>query len=65
MQALYTMQEVAIFIFQICGFLMGLLVIWILVMAGAEFYRYRKCQMDKNKRRKNDSLHSRKAVCST
>lgn len=52
MQALYTIQEVAIFMFQICGFLMGLLVIWILVMAGAELYRYRKCQMDKNKRRK-------------
>lgn len=52
MQALYTMQEVAIFIFQICGFLMGLLVIWILVMAGAELYRYRKYQMDKDNRRK-------------
>lgn len=52
MQALYTIQEVAIFMFQICGFLMGVLAIWILVMAGAELYRYRKCQMDKNKRRK-------------
>lgn len=52
MQALYTIQEVAIFMFQICGFLMGLLAIWILVLAGAEPYRYRKCQMDKNKRRK-------------
>lgn len=50
MQALYTIQEVAIFMFQICAFLMGLLVIWVLVMAGAELYRYRKCQMDKNKR---------------
>lgn len=50
MQALYTIQEVAIFMFQICVFLMGLLVIWVLVMAGAELYRYRKCQMDKNKR---------------
>lgn len=52
MQALYTIQEVAIFMFQICVFLMGLLAIWILVLAGAELYRYRKCQMDKNKRRK-------------
>ena len=52
MQALYTIQEVAIFMFQICGFLMGLLVIWILVLAGAELCRDRKCQMDKNKRRK-------------
>lgn len=52
MQALYTIQEVAIFMFQICCFLMGLLAIWILVMAGTELYRYRKCQMDKNKRRK-------------
>lgn len=50
MQALYTIQEVAIFMFQICAFLMGLLAIWILVMAGTELYRYRKCQMDKNKR---------------
>lgn len=52
MQALYTIQEVAIFMFQICVFLMGLLAIWVLVMAGAELYRYRKCQMDKNKRSK-------------
>mgnify|MGYP003251574024 CR=1 FL=1 len=52
MQTLYTMQKIAFFIFQICGFLMGLLVIWILVMAGAELYRCRKCQMDKNNRRK-------------
>lgn len=53
MQTLYTMQEVAFFIFQICGFLMGLLVIWVLVIAGVEFYRYRnKHQMDKNKRKK-------------
>lgn len=52
MQALYTIQEVAIFMFQICVFLMGLLAIWILVMAGTELYRYRKCQMDKNKWRK-------------
>lgn len=42
MQALYTIQEVAIFMFQICGFLMGLLVIWVLVMAGAELYWDRK-----------------------
>lgn len=52
MQALYTIQEVAIFMFQICGFLMGLLMIWVLVLAGTELYRDRKCQMDKNKRRK-------------
>lgn len=45
MQALYTIQEVAIFMFQICGFLMGLLVIWILVMAGAELYWDRKKEL--------------------
>lgn len=39
MQTLYTMQEIAFFIFQICGFLIGLLVIWILVMAGAKLNR--------------------------
>lgn len=41
MQALYTIQEVAIFMFQICGFLMGLLVMWLLVLAGAELFRDR------------------------
>lgn len=59
MQALYTIQEVAIFMFQICGFLMGLLMIWILVLAGAELYWDRKCQMDKNKRRKKWGRYER------
>lgn len=41
MQALYTIQEVAIFMLQICGFLMGLLVVWIIILAGAELFRDR------------------------
>lgn len=45
MQALYTIQEVAIFMFQICAFLMGLLVVWVLVLAGVELYRDRKKEL--------------------
>lgn len=41
MQALYTIQEVAIFMFQICGFLFALLVVWIIILAGAELFRDR------------------------
>lgn len=41
MQALYTIQEVAIFMLQISGFLFALLVVWIIILAGAELFRDR------------------------
>lgn len=52
MQALYTIQEIAVLLIQISVFLIALLVVWVLALAGAELCRDRKCQMDKDKRRK-------------
>lgn len=52
MQQLYSIQEIGILLLQISGFLFALLVIWIIILAGAELFRDRKCQMDKDKRRK-------------
>lgn len=42
MQALYTIQEIAVLLIQISVFLIALLVVWVLVLAGAELYRDRK-----------------------
>lgn len=42
MQALYTIQEIAVLLIQISVFLIALLVAWIFVMAGAKLYRDRK-----------------------
>lgn len=39
MQALYTIQEIAVLLIQISVFLIALLVVWVLVLAGAELYR--------------------------
>lgn len=39
MQALYTIQEISVLLIQISVFLIALLVVWVLVLAGAELYR--------------------------
>lgn len=41
MQALYTIQEIAVLLIQISVFLIALLVVWVLVLAGAELFRDR------------------------
>lgn len=51
MQALYTIQEVAIFMFQICGFLFALLVVWLIILAGAELLRDRMNARTEEKRK--------------
>lgn len=45
MQALYTIQEVTVLLIQISVFLIALLVVWVLVLAGAELYRDRKKEL--------------------
>ena len=60
MQALYTIQEIAVLLIQISVFLIALLVVWVLVLAGAELYRDRKkefCRTEsvRGRRRKNES----------
>lgn len=47
MQALYTIQEIAVLLIQISVFLIALLVVWIFVLVGAELYRDRKTTLCK------------------
>lgn len=60
MQALYTIQEIAVLLIQISVFLIALLVVWVLVLAGAELYRDRKKELYRKesvrgRRNKNES----------
>lgn len=41
MQQLYSIQEIGILLLQISGFLFALLVVWIIILAGAELLRDR------------------------
>lgn len=41
MQELYSVQQIGILLLQISGFLLALLVVWIIVMAGAEPFKNR------------------------
>lgn len=41
MQQLYSIQEIGILLLQISGFLFALLVVWIIILAGAELFRDR------------------------
>lgn len=41
MQQLYSIQEIGILLLQISGFLFALLVVWIIILAGAELIRDR------------------------
>ena len=41
MQALYTIQEIAVLLIQVSVFLIALLVVWVLILAGAELFRDR------------------------
>ena len=45
MQALYTIQGIAVLLIQISVFLIALLVVWIFVLVGAELYRDRKKEL--------------------
>ena len=51
MQALYTIQEIAVLLIQISVFLIALLVAWVLVLAGAELYLDRiNARIEKNRK---------------
>ena len=51
MQALYTIQEIAVLLIQISVFLIALLVVWVLVLAGVELYRDRiNARIEKNRK---------------
>lgn len=41
LQQLYSIQEIGILLLEISGFLFALLVIWIIILAGAELFRDR------------------------
>lgn len=41
LQQLYSIQEIGILLLQISGFLLALLVVWIIILAGAELFRDR------------------------
>ena len=41
MQQLYSIQEIGILLLQISGFLFALLVVWFIILAGAELFRDR------------------------
>ena len=41
MQQLYSIQEIGILLLQISGFLFALLVVWLIILAGAELLRDR------------------------
>lgn len=41
MQELYSVQQIGILLLQISGFLIALLVVWIIILAGAELFKNR------------------------
>ena len=41
MQELYSIQQIGILLLQISGFLLALLVLWLIVLAGAELFKDR------------------------
>lgn len=41
MQELYSVQQIGILLLQISGFLFALLVVWIIILAGAELFKDR------------------------
>lgn len=51
MQQLYSIQEIGILLLQISGFLFALLVVWLIILAGAELIRDRMNARTKEKRK--------------
>lgn len=51
LQQLYSIQEIGILLLQISGFLFVLLVVWIIILAGAELFRDRiNARIEKNRK---------------
>lgn len=51
LQQLYSIQEIGILLLQISGFLFALLVVWIIILAGAELLRDRMNARTEEKRK--------------
>lgn len=56
MQQLYSIQEIGILLLQISGFLFALLVIWLIILAGAELFRDRINARMEEKRKEMEIL---------
>lgn len=56
MQQLYSIQEIGILLLQISGFLFALLVIWLIILAGAELLRDRMNARIEEKRKEMEIL---------
>ena len=56
MQELYSVQQIGILLLQISGFLFALLVMWLLVLAGAELFRDRINARTEEKRKETEIL---------
>lgn len=56
LQQLYSIQEIGILLLQISGFLFALLVIWIIILAGAELFRDRINARMEEKRKEMEIL---------
>lgn len=56
MQQLYSIQEIGILLLQISGFLFALLVIWLIILAGAELFRDRINARIEEKRKEMEIL---------
>ncbi|MEE0642874.1 hypothetical protein [Blautia sp.] len=56
MQELYSVQQIGILLLQISGFLFALLVMWLLVLVGAELFRDRINTRTEEKRKEMEIL---------
>lgn len=56
LQQLYSIQEIGILLLQISGFLFALLVIWLIILAGAELFRDRINARMEEKRKEMEIL---------
>lgn len=56
MQELYSVQQIGILLLQISGFLLALLVMWLLVLVGAELFRDRINTRTEEKRKEMETL---------
>lgn len=56
LQQLYSIQEIGILLLQISGFLFALLVVWIIILAGAELLRDRMNARIEEKRKEMEIL---------
>ena len=56
MQELYSVQQIGILLLQISGFLFALLVLWLIVLAGAELFKDRVNTRIEEKRKEMEIL---------